>query len=224
MTPAEQLRALHVADLRTSVPRVDHGRLRRRAHRVVALRLVRAVGLAAVSALVLFLAGAQLPVAIAGEPAGDATDGPVVDGDGGAGDDGGSGDDGEVGDDGETDDDGDTDGDGGTDDGETDDDGEVESLADLVVGVDRFGSGSWTLTVKNDGDGDAGPFVIEVTPGELLEFQNGLPAGGSEERSIDPCDTREAEQLVASVDPDGRVPEADETNNTAQHPCDEYVE
>lgn len=223
MTPAEQLRALHAADLRTSVPRIDLGRLRRRAHRAVALRLVRAVGLAAVSTILLFLAGAQLPVAIAGEPGGDATDGPVVDGDGGADDDGGSGDDGGAGDDGGTDDDGETD-DGATDDDGETDDGEVDPLPDLVVGVGRFGGGSWTLTVKNDGDGDAGPFVIEVTPGEPLEFQSGLAAGGSEERPIDPCDTREAQQLVALVDPDGRVPEADETNNTAQHPCDEYVE
>jgi hypothetical protein len=78
VTWAEQLRAMRATDLlRTSVPRIDHDRLRRRAHRGVALRLVRAVGLAAVAAIALFVAGAQLPVAVAGEPGGDATDGPV---------------------------------------------------------------------------------------------------------------------------------------------------
>jgi hypothetical protein len=78
---------------------------------------------------------------------------------------------------------------------------------DLVIA----GLAGTSVTVRNAGDGAAGPFVVTVGASRVLEFA-GLAAGATETRSWTPC----AEgTITATADPSNAVVESNEQNNSA---------
>jgi hypothetical protein len=89
----------------------------------------------------------------------------------------------------------------------------VAAKADLVISnLTTFG-----LTVKNLGNGPAGPFSVNVSGIGSFDF-NGLGAGASASASWKACI---AGTTTATADPKNAVDESDETNNTAslKHGC-----
>jgi hypothetical protein len=98
-----------------------------------------------------------------------------------------------------------------------------EALPDLVIGGTRFDSDPpgcttddtrliYSLVIRNNGQGDAGPFQVEIN-GERQMVSEGLAAGLAVDVSFDSSEY----ELSVIVDPDNAIQESDESNNKDEH-------
>lgn len=93
--------------------------------------------------------------------------------------------------------------------------------ADLAVGPVGTDGQRYVVEVRNDGRGDAGPFLVAVRVADVVvtSLVDGLGAGGHRTLAVGGGRCRPEESVFVTIDGGRSVEESDEADNAVARPC-----